>query len=129
MIAREELKGEPTTGLDVAMVRTIGFAKAAFYPNREGWENACLFVDGMPRPGAKLSDFSLEEIEAVELYGPPMDRNEPTKSLVMRWPVGGACGGAEGARPAFTRGGRAGSSARLSRGAMPVQFAVVWLRR
>lgn len=130
MIVREELKGEPTTGLDVAMVRTLGFAKASFYPGKEGLESACLFVDGMPRPGAKLSDFSLEEIEAVELYGPPMDRNEPTKSLVTRWPPGAMCGSVTGPRTPFTSGGRAGSaSARLSRGALPVQFAVVWLRR
>lgn len=127
-VTREELRGLPTTGLDIAMIKVPSFMKASFYPQREGWESACLFVDGTPRPGAKLSDFSLEEIEAVEFYGGPIDRNEPTKSLTMRWPRGQPCGMAGGPQSAFS-GGRSGMPTGLSARAVRVQFAVVWLRR
>ena len=125
LISREDLKGEPTTGLDVAMIRAPGFMKASFYPAREGWESACLFVDGMARPGAKISDFAIEQIEAIELYGP---RSEYTGTLASRWPPGAMCGGVSGSRPAFVRGGN-GGSARLARSAVRVQFVVVWLRQ
>ena len=123
-ISREDLKGDPTTGLDVAMIRAPGFMKASFYPAREGWESACLFVDGVARPGAKISDFAIEQIEAIEIYGP---RGEYTGTLASRWPRGAMCGGVSGSRPAFVRGGN-GASAGLARSAVRVQFAVVWLR-
>jgi protocatechuate 3,4-dioxygenase beta subunit len=129
LISREDLKGEPTTGLDVAIVRAPGFMKASFYPARDGWEGACLFVDGVPRPGATISDFAIDEIEAIEVYGPPMNRSDPTRTLESRWPPRAMCGRVSGgARPAFERSGNA-SSARLSSSAIRVQFVVVWLRQ
>lgn len=129
-ISREEMKGGGKTGLDVAMVTSPGFMKANFYPMREGWEGACLFVDGVPRPGAKISDFALDEIEAIEIYGPPMNRSEPTKSLEQRWPPRQPCGSSEGPNPNWSRGGQANTSpARLSSSAVRIQFAAIWLRR
>jgi protocatechuate 3,4-dioxygenase beta subunit len=129
LISREDLKGDPTTGLDAAIVRAPGFMKASFYPAREGWEGACLFVDGVARPGATLADFAIEEIEAIEVYGPPIRRNDPTGTLASRWPPRAMCGNPSGgARPAFERGGNA-SPARLSSSAIRVQFVVVWLRQ
>jgi hypothetical protein len=129
MISREELQGDPTTGLDAALPRAPGFMKASFYPAREGWEDACLYVDGVPRPGGKISDFAIEEIEAIEIYGPPMGRSDPTNTLASRWPPRAMCGMSSSPRVAF-EGGRANpAAARLSGKAIPVQFVVVWLRR
>ena len=130
LISREDLKGMPTTGLDASIVSAPGFMKAAFYPAREGWENACLFVDGVPRPGATIKDFAIEEIEAIEVYGPPMNRSDPTRTLESRWPPRAMCGMSTGPRLAFQDGrADAKSAAGLSRSAIPVQFVVVWLRQ
>lgn len=130
MISREDLKGEPKTTLDAALPRAPGFMKASFYPAREGWESACLYVDGQPRPGARISDFAIEEIEAIEVYGPPMNRSDPTGTLGSRWPPRAMCGVSSGPRLAF-EGGRADAKAAagLSRRALPVQFVVIWLRQ
>lgn len=130
MISREDLKGGAKTTLDAALPRAPGFMKASFYPAREGWESACLYVDGQPRPGAKISDFAIEEIEAIEIYGPPMNRSDPTGTLGSRWPPRAMCGISSGPRLAFERGrADAKAAAGLSRSALPVQFVVIWLRR
>lgn len=129
MISREELHGEPTTGLDTAIPQAQGFMKAGFYPARDGWENACLFVDGIPRPGATIRDFAIEEIEAVEVYGPPMGRSDPTGTLASRWPPRTICGNASGPRAAFANGRADASPAGLSPNAVRVQFVAIWLRR
>jgi hypothetical protein len=129
MISREELKGPPTTGLDAAITGAQGFLKASFYPARDGWEGACLFVDGIPRPGMTIADFPIEDIEAVEVYGPPMDRSDPTKSLATRWPPRALCGNAGGGRAAFSSGRADPSPFRLSGSAIRVQFVAIWLRQ
>ena len=130
MISREELKGNPTTGVEMALFNVPQVMKAGFYTAREGWETACLFVDGFPRPGARISDFPIEQIEAIEVYGPPMSRSDPTKTLASRWPPRAMCGISSGPRLAF-EGGRADAKAAagLSRNALPMQFVVIWLRR
>ena len=129
MISREELKGVPTTGLEASIVSAPGFMNAGFYPAREGWENACLYVDGLPRPGMTISDFPIEQIEAVEVYAPPIGRNDPTGTLASRWPPRALCGTSGGPRVAFENGRADPSAARLSGKAVRVQFAVIWLRR
>jgi hypothetical protein len=128
LISREDLRGAPTTGLDVSLIAAPGFMKAAFYPAREGWESACLFVDGVARPGMTIADFSIEQIEAVEVYGPPMNRSDPTNTLASRWPPRAMCGNGSGPRAAFERGGNA-SPARLSSRSIRVQFVAIWLRQ
>jgi hypothetical protein len=128
MISREELKGAPTTGLDATLFSVPQVMKAGFYPAREGWEGACLFVDGIPRPGMTISDFPIEQIEAVEIYGSPWERNEITKTLASRWPRGQQCGFSSGPRPAFARGGTA-TPRELSAKAIRTQFVAIWLRR
>lgn len=52
-------------------------------------EQACIFVDGVGRPGMTINDFSADDIESVELY--PMG-SEYTKNLGTRWPPRGICG-------------------------------------
>lgn len=129
LISREDLKGAPTTGLDVSIISAPGFMKASFYPAREGWENACLYVDGQPRPGMTIADFPIEQIEAVEVYGPPMDRSDPTKTLASRWPPRAQCGNGGGPRTAFQSGRADPSAARLSGKAQRIQFVAIWLRQ
>ena len=129
MISREELKGTPVTGLDASLFAVPQVMKAGFYPGIEGWENACLFVDGIPRPGASIKDFAIEDIEAVEIYGPPMDRNEPTKTLSSRWPPRAMCGASSRPRAAFENGRADAGPFRLSGSAVRVQFVAIWLRR
>jgi hypothetical protein len=130
MISREDLKGPPTTGLDVALPASPGFNKASFYPAKQGWEGACLFVDGIPRPGLTLADFPIEQIEAVEVYGPPMDRSDPTKTLASRWPPRAMCGNAtSGGRPAFANGRAPTTPFDLSPNALRVQFVMIWTRQ
>lgn len=51
----------------------------------------CVFLNGIPRPGLPLDAFQIEEIEAVELYGP---RGDPTGTLASAWPIGAQCGAA-----------------------------------
>jgi protocatechuate 3,4-dioxygenase beta subunit len=128
MISREELKGLPTTSLDASLYAVPQVMLAAFYPGREGWEGACLFVDGIPRPGATIADFAIEQIEAIEVYGGPMNRSDPTKTLASRWPPRTPCGSSSGPRVAFEQGGN-GGPARLSRNAISMQFVAIWLRQ
>jgi hypothetical protein len=73
-------------------------------------ERACLFVDGMPRPLATIKDFSVEEVESIEVYG---SRSEITGTLTKRWPPRGICGNPE---------------VRLSPGNR-AQFVSIWTRR
>jgi hypothetical protein len=129
MISREELKGLPTTGVDAALFAVPQVMKAAFYPGKDGWESACLFVDGIPRPGATIRDFPIEEIEAIEVYGPPMNRSDPTGTLASRWPRGAMCGMASGARAAFAGGRVPATPFNLSSSAVRIQFVMIWLRK
>ena len=129
LISREELKGAPTTGLDASIVSAPGFMKASFYPARDGWEGACLYVDGQPRPGMTIADFPIEDIEAVEVYGSPSTRSDPTGTLASRWPPRAQCGNAGGGRAPFSAGRAPTTPTQLSRSAMRVQFVVIWLRQ
>ena len=77
-------------------------------------ETTCVFVDGMPKPGFSLDAFRIEEVEAVELYGP---RGDPTNSLNSSWPAGAPCGASGRFAPSQNR-------------AIPVaRWAVIWTAR
>ena len=129
MISREELKGQPTTGIDAVLFAVPQVMKAGFYPGKDGWEAACLFVDGIPQPGARISDFPIENIEAIEVYGPPMNRSDPSGTLLSRWPPRAMCGVSTAPRAAFA-GGRAPTTPfDLSANAVRIQFVMIWLRR
>lgn len=124
-ITREELRGREKAPLDQALTFVPGFAKKGLFITTD----VCVFVDGIARPGAMLSDFTVEDIEAVEFYGAPL-RNargnaaralreaDPTGSLRDRWPPRTPCG-----MPPPPNQGRIGASV------VKVMFAVVWLRR
>ena len=129
MISREELKGPPTTGVEVALFAVPQVMKAGFYPGKDRWEGACLFVDGIPRPGARISDFPIENIEAIEVYGPPMNRSDPSGTLSSRWPPRTMCGMSSGPRAAFASGRAPTTPFELSSSAIRVQFVMIWLRQ
>jgi len=129
MISREELKGLPTAGVDAALFAVPQVMKAGFYPGRDGWKGACLFVDGIPRPGARIDEFPIEQIEAIEVYGPPMNRSDPSGTLASRWPPRTACGMADGPRAAFANGRAPTTPFELSANAVRIQFVMIWLRR
>jgi len=75
-------------------------------------ERACLFVNGMPRPNATIRDFSVEEVESIEIYPA---RSELTGTLIQRWPPRVPCGN-PGAQPA-------------PRGVLRAALVVIWTRR
>ena len=129
MISREELKGPPTTGVDAALFAVPQVMKAGFYPGKDGWEGACLFVDGVPQPGRRINDFPIEDIEAIEVYGPPMNRSDPSGTLSSRWPPRAMCGMGSGPRAAFANGRAPTTPVELSSSAVRIQFVMIWLRR
>jgi hypothetical protein len=91
VVGRDELAGHGNS-LDMAIKFAPSFAKPGLVID----ERACVFVDGMPRPGASIRDFAVDEIESVEAYGA---RGELTGTLMKRWPRGVPCGNPE-IRPA-----------------------------
>ena len=124
-VTREELKGREKMTLDAAVQFAPEFARKALMI----MSDACVFVDGVARPGATLRDFAAEDIESVEFYG-AVWRNilnsptrtatqmDPTGSLQDRWPPRTPCG-----QP-LTPG-----EVRASKSVVKVMFAVIWLRK
>ncbi|MDA1082391.1 MAG: carboxypeptidase regulatory-like domain-containing protein [Gemmatimonadetes bacterium] len=88
--------------------RSLGIRGLRFGPN------VCLFVNGVPRPGATVEAYRVEEIEAVEAYARGGDRSN---ALSQAWPAGAPCGQLF---RSFTRGVRTGNV---------IQYVVIWLRK
>ena len=73
--------------------RSIGVA-LRFAPSllRKGvtvGEHACVFVDGLPKPGMTIHSIDADQVESVEVYGP---RSDWTNTLAQRWPPNFPCG-------------------------------------
>lgn len=83
-VGREELAGRGSS-LDLAIKFAPSYAKRALVID----ERACLFVNGLARPFATIKDFSVDEIESIEVYG---SRSELSNTLGKRWPRGAICG-------------------------------------
>lgn len=77
--------------------------------------SVCLFVNGVPRPGATVEAIRVDEVEAVEVYAASGDRSG---ELGRQWPSGAPCGQIF---RSFTQ--RTGSTANI------VRYVVVWLRK
>jgi hypothetical protein len=75
-------------------------------------DNACVFVNGEPKPGWPIDAYSVDQIEAIEVYA---GRSEMSGTLGKRWPRGAPCGTSNPARPAPRRPGT-------------VSFVVIWLK-
>lgn len=128
-VPHEILKGREKMPLDKALQFAPEVAKKSIFIASD----LCLFVDGIARPGANLSDFAPEDIESVELYAAParvttsiagpqsertMRQADPTRTLTDRWPPKTPCG-----RPPLP------SEVGQSASSVKTLFAVVWLRR
>lgn len=72
----------------------------------------CLFVDGLPRPGATVDAIRSSDVEFVEAYP---DGSDLTRTLASRWPTNAVCGS----------GGMATGPTDPRRAA---HYVVVWLR-
>ena len=74
---------------------------------------ACLFVDGIPRPGVPVDAILAGDVEFVEVYPPG---SELTRTLQQAWPLGAACGV------------RDNSAMRYGNSRQTAQFISVWQR-
>lgn len=107
VVGREELLNH---GSDLSLA--IRFAPSSARKGIVVDDRACLFVDGIARPLATIKDFSVDEIESIELY--PAG-SELTKNLIYRWPARAICGNPS-ATPA-------------PRGVLRAVQVVIWTRR
>jgi hypothetical protein len=103
-------------------------------------DSACVFVNGIPRPGVSLESFFPEEIEAVEVYAQAGGAPQPmgvasgdrSNVLATGWPPRAKCG------KMFRRDGAGGSNYRPERASRAeigtmnsgkAIYIVVWLRK
>jgi hypothetical protein len=115
VVGRQQLLGKGRA-LDVAIRFAPDFATKSIKLTG----TACLFVDGVPRPMATVSDFDTEDVESIEVYA---SGSEISKTLGVRWPRGAMCGRPEsGPRGAFGTG-RGATRENVA------QFVSIWLRR
>lgn len=77
---------------------------------------ACVFVDGVARPGVPIGALRPESVEFIEVYGAGAER---TGQLSRRWPPRGECG----------TGGASAMLRRTSTQNSPAQYVVVWTRK
>jgi hypothetical protein len=73
--------------------------------------SACVFIDGVPKPGLPLDAVPAEGIEMIEAY---TQRGDETSSFEHRWPQGVPCAG-DGAQT-------------LGRATKSVVFVSIWLK-
>ena len=82
---------------------------------------ACVFVDGLPKPGFSANNVDPADVEAVEAYSITGDRSG---NLSARWPRGAECGDTGYPRASAPRSGSRGRSAPSD----IANFIVIWLR-
>ncbi len=96
-------------------------------------DSACVFVNGLARPGVSLEAFRPEEIEAVEVYGEAAGSSLPgggvptgdrSRTLAMSWPARAPCGRVFDRSFLIARPSPLGSS-----NTGKAFFVVVWLRK
>ncbi len=119
-VGREELARSDASRLDAALTESGTLTLKGLIVTRR----ACLFVDGVARPGVPVDAILAGEVEFVEVYPVGADL---TNSLASRWPPRAECGAPGGS----LRGG-AGTAVRVGsrRGTDPqfAQFVAVWTR-
>jgi hypothetical protein len=124
MVPAQELGSSGKASLGQALQRSRSVAAK----NLRLQPDACVFVDGEPRPGLSPDAFVVEDVLAVEVYG----RNgDLTKILKERWPEKVPC--FTGSGSAARRRGKNGFGpmARMMESAeraTEVEMVVVWLK-
>jgi Carboxypeptidase regulatory-like domain len=98
----------------VSLLTALQFSKQMQALGAQIDRRACVFVNGVARPAFPLDAIMADDVEFVEAYPPG---TELTRTLVMSWPTGAACGVAEGTTRATN-----------ARSRQLVQFVSVWLR-
>ncbi len=119
-VGREELMRSDATRLDAALTESGTLTLKGLVVTRR----ACLFVDGVARPGVGVDAVLAGDVEFVEVYPAGADL---TNTLASRWPPRAECGAPAG----FVRGGAGTAVERGSRrGTDPqfAQFVAVWTR-
>lgn len=110
-VSREELLRVGTTDAMMALSGTPSFNRMGLVIERD----ACVFVDGLPRPGLPLDAIDPATIEFIEVYPGGAER---TGILASRWPRGGQCGAP--VDPSFKR---------WVPGQQLARYVVVWTRQ
>lgn len=110
MIGRDEIAASDAISLGTALALARSTTRLGLVINRR----ACVFVNGIARPGFPVDAIDAGDVEFVEAYPPG---SELTRSLAMRWPPGAACGVPDGTIRASGAGEK-----------QVVQFVSVWLR-
>ena len=111
-VGRDELALAGSGNLLQALERSPSIKEAGVIVSRL----ACVFVDGLPRPGYPVDAIRTDRVEYVEAY--PV-RTDLSRTLVNRWPPGAVCGAAAGGDIVNRRALESGNGA---------YYVVVWTR-
>ena len=112
IVGREQILRTDATRLDDALNESPNLTRQGIIVNR----SACLFVDGVARPGFPVDAVPAGLVEFVEVYPPNSDISN---TLARRWPPRAACGA-----PGATQRGMSRSARQQM-----AQFVAVWTRR
>lgn len=110
LISRNEIAASDAISLGTALSAAASVVRLGVVINRR----ACVFVNGVAKPGFPVDAIQAGEVEFVEAYPPGTDL---TRTLALRWPPGAECGVPDGTIQASSVGAR-----------QHVQFVSVWLR-
>lgn len=109
-VSRDEIVETDAISLGTALTNSRSVARRGVVINRR----ACVFVNGVPKPGYPIDAILANDVEFVEAYPPGTDL---TRTLALKWPPGATCGVPDGTIQAHRSGAR-----------QVVQFIAVWLR-
>ena len=110
MISRDEIAASDALSLGTALGLAQSVIRLGVVINRR----ACVFVNGVAKPGFPVDAIAAGDVEFVEAYPPGTDL---TRTLATRWPPGANCGVPDGTTRASSAGAR-----------QVVQYISVWLR-
>ncbi len=111
-LTREEVLSTKAQDLTIA----VNLSESAQRVGLRVASTACVFVDGVARPGLPIGALRPESVEFIEVYAQGAER---TGQLSRRWPPRGECG----------VGGSQAMLRRASTTSAPYQYVVVWTRK
>lgn len=110
LVGREDIEATDAVALGTA----LSYSRAVIGRGVIITRRACLFVNGVPRPGMSVDAILAGEVEFVEAYPPGTDL---TRTLARSWPTGAECGVPDRTLPSSRIADR-----------QKAQFISVWLR-
>lgn len=111
-LTREEVQATGAQDLNIA----VNLTESAQRVGVRVAGSACVFVDGVARPGLPLGALRPESVEFIEVYARGSER---TGQLSRRWPPRGECG----------VGGSQAMLRRVGTNNTATQYVVVWTRK